>query len=131
MDQAEMKVAVEQLYALSQAGDWDKVAEMVHDDLFITEAPGLPMEGVYRGKHALRDLFTKVFGMLEITSVDFVDTTYGEDWAVAILQMNFADGTSADLCEAFRFRDGKLAEIKPFYFDQAPVRAAAEASQKA
>lgn len=110
---------VDDLYAASGAGDWEKAAAMVTDDFFITEAEGLPMAGTYRGKYALRDLFIEVMGMLEVAGLDRVQTTAGGDYAVTILRMRFADPAlpPAELCEMFRFRDGKCCEIKPFYFD--------------
>ena len=62
-----------------------------------------------------------------------VETTAGKDHAVTILSFQFADPSlpPAELCELFRFRDGKCCEIKPFYFDHAVFRAAAEAKLRA
>lgn len=123
---------IDDLYAATGEGDWDKVATMVTDDLVISEAPGLPMAGTYTGKNALRDLFIKVFATLEVSSLDTIARTYGGEYAIAILRMNFGEGQEpAELTEMFRFRDGKVCEIKPYYFDPAPVMAAAAASQKA
>ncbi|MDR7101916.1 nuclear transport factor 2 family protein [Croceicoccus sp. BE223] len=127
MSQETMARVVDALYAECALGNWDKVAEMVTDDLEIVEAAGLPMEGTYRGKNALRDLFTKVFGMIDIAGVDIFDRCYGEDHVVALARMNFADPSlaPAELAEAFRFRGDQVCAIIPYYFDQAPVRAAA------
>ena len=36
----------------------------------------------------------------------------------------------AELCEMFRFRDGKCCEIRPFYFDPAQFIAAVGAKAK-
>ena len=60
MTHEEMIRFVDDLYAATGAGDWDRAAAMLTDDFFVTEAEGLPMAGVYRGKYALRDLFIKV-----------------------------------------------------------------------
>ena len=122
---------VEDLYAATGAGDFDKAAEMVTDDFFVTEADCMPMAGVYRGKHALRELFIKVMGMVDVAGLDRVQTTAGRDHAVTILSFRFADPAlaPAELCEMFRFRDGKCCEIRPFYFDPAQFIAAVEAKQ--
>ncbi len=127
MSQEMMARVVDALYAECAAGNWDKVAEMVTDDLEIVEADGLPMEGTYRGKNALKDVFTKVFGLIEIAGVDIFDRCYGENHVVALARMSFADPSlaPAELAEAFRFRGDKVCKIIPYYFDQAPVRAAA------
>lgn len=123
---------VDDLYATTGVGDWDKAADMLTDDFFVSEAPGLPMEGVYRGRHALRDLYTKVMGMVDVVGLDRVETTAGKDHAVTILSFRFADPAlpPAELCEMFRFRDGKCCEIKPFYFDPAIFHAAVEAKAR-
>ena len=57
----------------------------------------------------------------------------GPDSAIAVLTMRFADPDLApvELCEMFRFRDGKCCEIKPFYYDPAPFIAACNAKRKA
>jgi len=124
---------VDDLYAATGVGDFDKAAEMVTDDFFITEADCMPMAGTYRGKQALRDLFIKVMGMVDVAGLDRIQTTAGGDYAVTILSFRFADPAlaPAELCEMFRFRDGKCCEIRPFYFDPAQFTAAVAAKQVA
>jgi ketosteroid isomerase-like protein len=115
----EMIRFVDDLYAATGVGDWEKASAMLTDDFFVTEAEGLPMAGVYRGKDALRDLYARVMGMLDVAALERTQITTGGDYAVAILTMRFADPAlaPAELCECFRFRDGKCCEIKPYYFD--------------
>lgn len=124
---------VDDLYGASGAGDWEKVATMVTDDFFITEADCMPMAGIYRGKDALKQLFSTVMGMIDVAGLDRVQTTAGGDYAVTILSFRFADPAlaPAELCEMFRFRDGKCCEIRPFYFDPAQFTAAVEAKRAA
>lgn len=133
MTHEEMIRFVDDLYAATGAGDWDAVSEMLTDDFVVSEADGLPMAGVYRGKQALRDLYVTVMGMLDVAALDRVETTVGGDYAVTILTMRFADAAlaPADLCELFRFRDGKCCEIKPYYYDPAAIVAAANAKTAA
>lgn len=128
MTHEEMIRFVDDLYAATGAGDWDRAAAMLTDDFFVTEAEGLPMAGVYRGKYALRDLFIKVMDMLDVAALDRTQTTAGGDYAVTILTMRFADPSvpPAELCELFRFRDGKCCEIKPYYFDPQAIVAASQ-----
>jgi ketosteroid isomerase-like protein len=123
---------IDDLYAATDVGDFDRAEEMLHDDLVITEADGLPMAGVYKGKTALRQLYTKVMGMMDVAALNRVQTTTGGDYAVTILSFEFADAhlPPAHVCELFRFRDGKVCEIVPYYFDPAPIVAACKAKQK-
>jgi hypothetical protein len=55
---------VDDLYECTGVGDFDRAETMLTDDFFITEADSLPFAGVYRGKTALRELYTKVMGMM-------------------------------------------------------------------
>ncbi|MEO0033203.1 MAG: hypothetical protein RIS94_2961 [Pseudomonadota bacterium] len=121
------------LYAATGVGDWDTAASMLTDDFFVTEADTLPFAGVYRGNNALRELYSKVMGMMDVAGLDVVETCVGKDHAVTILSFRFADPAlpPAHLCELFRFRDGKVCEIRPYYFDPAPIVAACAAKQPA
>lgn len=132
MNPTDIQCFVDNLYASTGAGDWDRAASMLTDDFVVTEAEGLPMAGIYRGKHALRDLYVKVMEQMDVVALDRVQTTCGGDYAVTILSIRFADPAlaPAELCEMFRFRDGKVCEIKPYYFDPAPVVAACAAREE-
>lgn len=122
---------VDDLYGATGVGEWDKVAAMLTEDFFITEADLLPMAGIYRGRNALRELFERVMGMMDVAGLDRVQTTVGGDYAVCILSLRFADPAlaPAHLCELFRFQDDKLCEIRPYYFDPHTVIAACRAKQ--
>lgn len=120
---------VDDLYAATGVGDFDKAEEYLTDDFFITEADMLPFAGVYQGRTALRELYAKVMGMMDVSGLNRVETTSGGDYAVTILSLEFVDPNlpPAHLCELFRFRDGKVCEIRPYYFDPATVIAACNA----
>ena len=126
-------VATQLLYDATGRGDWDATAAMLTDDFFITEAPGLPFAGVYSGRNALRDLFTKVMGMMEVTGLDLQQMLAGGDWVMVLLDIVAHDTDGSEIripiAEGTRFRDGKACEIKPYYFDPALVHRAVAAKQ--
>lgn len=128
-EQANLAATV-RLYEITGRADWEAAAEMLTDDFFVTEAPGLPYEGVFRGRNALRELYIRVMGMMDVTGLDIHQMTVGGDWVVVLLDIVARDTDGGELrlplAEATRFRDGKVCEIKPYYFDAAlPHRAAA------
>jgi ketosteroid isomerase-like protein len=126
--------ATKRLYAICAEGDWAAVREMLHDDFFATEAPGLPYEGVFRGKDGLQNLFVKVMSMVDLTGMDLIEMTVGGDWVIALVEMHArdADGDfTIELAEGSRFQDGKVCEIRPYYFDPALVHRAVRAKQAA
>lgn len=125
----EEKVAlVDALYAATGTGDFDAAADMLTDDFIVSEADSLPMMGVYKGRNALRELYTKVMGMMDVAGLERGETATGSDFAVCRVVFQFQDPTlaPAELLELFRFRDGKVCEIKPYYFDPAPIIAACQ-----
>ncbi|MEG3124211.1 nuclear transport factor 2 family protein [Sphingomonas sp. GB1N7] len=123
---AEKLAIVHALYAATGVGDFDTAERYLTDDFFITEAPGLPFAGVYRGRSALRTLYAKVMGMMQVAGMDIAQVTVGGDFAVTILSFSFADPAlePALITELFRFRDDKVCEIRPYYFDPATIVAA-------
>jgi SnoaL-like domain len=126
---AEKITIMEGLYAATGVGDFDKAEEFLTDDFIITEADTIPYAGIYSGKTALRTLYTKVMGMMDVAGLDIVQHTAGGDFAVTILSFSFTDPklAPAPLCELYRFRGNKICEIKPYYFDPAPIIAACKA----
>ena len=133
MNREEIAAFVDRLYAVSGAGDWEAAAEMLTDDFVAYEADSLPMAGEYRGRNGLRDLFGKVMAMVDVAALERSTLPIADDAAIAVLTMRFADPAlkSAELCEMFRFRDGKCCEIKPYYYDPAPFIAAVAAKKAA
>ncbi|MDE2041716.1 MAG: nuclear transport factor 2 family protein [Alphaproteobacteria bacterium] len=123
---------IDDLYASTGVGDFDTAETMLTDDFVVSEADGLPMAGVYKGRSALRELYTKVMVMMDVKALTRIQTTTGGDYAVTILHFEFVDPSlaNAELCEMFRFRDGKVCEIKPYYYDPATVVAACAAKQR-
>jgi predicted SnoaL-like aldol condensation-catalyzing enzyme len=124
---------VKALYEATGAGNWAAAEAYLTDDFFITEAHGLPYAGVYRGRTALQDLFNVVMPILGAEKLDILEHTAGGDYAVTLLDI--VCGSRPDqkisLAEMYRFRDGKICEIKPYYFDPGQVHAVARAKAAA
>jgi ketosteroid isomerase-like protein len=129
MSPDEIRNFVDEFYGLTAVGDWAAVDQRITDDFFVSEAEGLPMAGRYEGREGLRELYAKVMGALDVAAIERVETMVGQDKGIVMLSLRFADPSvpPAEILELFRFRDGKLAEIKPYYFDPHPVLAAAKA----
>jgi len=124
---------VRQLYARTQAGDWTAAEAQLTDDFVAIEADHLPFAGTYSGKAGLRALFEKVMGMADVSDMQIHDITVGEEHAVALLDLVFAspEGARARIAEMFRFRGDQVCELRPYYFDPAPVVAAVAAKREA
>jgi len=123
---------IDALYAATGQGDWATAESMLTEDFFVTEADTTPFGGVYRGRRALHDLFTHVMSAAGVTGLDIQQSTAGGDTVVVLLDLVLGGppAVRVSLAELFRFRDGKVCEIKPYYFDPRPL-CAAVASRKA
>jgi ketosteroid isomerase-like protein len=132
MTHDEILKLVDDLYAATGRGDFDAAEALLTDDFFVVEADTLPMAGVYKGRTALRGLYSKVMGMMDVAALNRVQTTTGGDYAICILSFEFVDPSlaPAHLCELFHIRNGKICEIRPYYFDPAPIVAACAAKAK-
>lgn len=128
-DAATRLTQVQALYAASGRGNWAAAEEFLTDDFFAIEAPGLPFGGRYEGKGGLQALYGKVMSMIDATGFDFIDMTASGDHVVALLDIVLADpaGARLQVAEVFRFRGDQVCEIRPYYFDPAPVHAAVAA----
>lgn len=118
---------VQALYAATGVGDWATAETMLTEDFFVTEAETLPMRGVYRGRKGLQQLYMKVIALAQVKSLEIRQITAGGNCAVVLLDL-VLEGTPegrASIAEVFHFRDGKVCEIKPYYFDPTPMIAVA------
>lgn len=133
MSAQDITAFVDELYATTAVGNWERAAAMLTEDFVAIEADCLPMGGSYHGRNGLKDLYARVMGMVDVAGLDRSSLLVGEDSAIAVLTMRFADPdlAPAELCEMFRFRDGLCCEIKPYYFDPAPFIAATKARSAA
>ena len=120
---------IDALYAATGKGDWTTAESMLTEDFFVTEADTTPFGGVYRGRKALHDLFIHVMSAAGVTGLDIRQSTAGGDTVVVLLELELGGPPVARvaLAEVFRLRDGKVCEIKPYYFDPRPMCAAVAA----
>ena len=119
MDRTAMIALVDNLYAATAAGDWDRVATMLTDDFRVVEPDCLPLAGDYPGVEGLREVFGKLTSLCDVAGIDRIADATDEDLVICLIRIRFADPAHepAEVCELFRLRDGKCCEIKPYYFD--------------
>jgi hypothetical protein len=89
------------------------------DDFQVTEADDLPFGGIHAGKNALGELAKEVFATLGGVTLSYDNLMYGENCACSLVTLTpkKAPDQKIEIAEVFFFRDGKVCEIKPFYFN--------------
>ena len=118
------------LYAAAMSGDFATAATLMTADCRITEAAALPFAGTYIGVEGLQALFTKISGLLTLRDVRVLPMLAQGDLVVTPLEIIVDDAgkpVTVPVVELLRFRDGKVAELIPYYFDAAQVNKLAAA----
>jgi ketosteroid isomerase-like protein len=114
---------VGELFAAAGGGDWAKVETLITPDFRFVESGSLPVGGIYTGIREYRALFESVGEASGTIEADFVAMTSSETHVVALLVLNFKDhAVSAPLAEVFTIRDGRVAQIMPYFFNPADVQ---------
>lgn len=112
--------------------DFEAAMRFAHPDLVVREAPSLPYRGEYVGIEGQHQLLADVDEIWEFDggapAMEFHDA--GDDVVVSRVTGQAtlrATGQQVDfdVVEWFILRDGKLAEINVYYWDAAPLLAAA------
>lgn len=128
MTDSENVIAVAQrFYDLCGAGDFDGLKAIVTEDFRVREAEDLPFPGIYAGIDALQELFAIVMGKLSIVEMRQTSFLAGTDIVCAMVELvpEAKPDHIIEVAEIFRFRDRRIFEIQPFWFDVASVRALA------
>jgi ketosteroid isomerase-like protein len=114
---------IEALYAATGTGNWSTAESMLTEDFFVTEADTTPFGGVYRGRKALQELFIHVMSATGVTGINIQQSTAGGDTVVVLLELVLGGPpvVRVPVAEVFQLRDGKVCEIKPYYFDPRPL----------
>jgi ketosteroid isomerase-like protein len=115
------------------AGDSASVDAAIHPDFVITEAPGLPYGGTYRGLEGWHRLVEKIVGTWDdfaTAPIEILGHPYGDRFAAlhSLKGRSKKTGRSVSLqvFELWVFKDQKVIEVVPFYFDTHAVAKACD-----
>ena len=118
---------IRRLYAASNAGDNDTIDSLITDDVVLVQSGGHAVPGTWNGKPAMMQAMAEVFAALHNTGVDVHEIV--ADGPTRVIGLVDALGTDTDgnpyampIAETFKVRDGKVVEIRPFYWDQIELR---------
>ncbi|MBX3538916.1 MAG: nuclear transport factor 2 family protein [Chelatococcus sp.] len=117
-------------FAALDTGDFETLGDMMDADFVCHEAEGLPYGGAWRGIAGWKALCKQIVGTwagLKVVPIEFL----GETADTIVLRLRLTGrsrrtGVAIDttVMELWRFRDGKLREILPYYWDTAALVAA-------
>lgn len=115
---------IERFVAAVFAGDGDTIRSLCHPEFLLHEGSGLDFAGTYPGGDGFLG-FLEVFGAtLDIERLETLRIYQAEDLDYVIAEMELRATVretgqifESSLLERWHFRDGKVVEIKPHYFN--------------
>jgi hypothetical protein len=112
------RATVESMYAAVTSGDIEGFLSHLADDIVIDEPLYLPYGKVYRGKREFLELFPKLNQYVDASQIKVHYLIADGDRVAACLGLpDVNTGKAVHLLEQSTLRDGKVAEIKLFYYD--------------
>lgn len=112
------KQKVLEMYAAASSGNLAGALACMADDIVVIEPPYLPYGGIYRGKAEFQKLFALIgeHGDLSTVKMNYA-VAEGDKVFVSLGFVDRKTGKRMDLVEQSIVRDGKIVEMKIFYFD--------------
>jgi ketosteroid isomerase-like protein len=121
MSQANVAI-VESAYVALDKGDWDFFYSLFADDVVMHEAPSLPYGGTYYGVEGLKRGIETMFAAWDNMTYKVEQITAGGDLVFVYMHISASSPRTGKtfgfpVAELWRFRDGKVTEFRPFYWD--------------
>lgn len=105
------------------SGDWDAMERILHPDFVCVEAEGLPYAGTYTGFDGWRRLSDAVLATWSGFRMNVLEM-HGGDEDSAVLRIALSGKSrktgkawESSVLELWKFREGRLISIDPYYFD--------------
>lgn len=118
---------VDRFYAAGPRGDIDTMMDCLADDVVIHEPSYLPYGGEYRGKDGLSAVYSAVAQLADVSQFKVHYVVVDGDRAVAFGGFPVNDtGQFTHFAEESRLVDGKIAEIRLYYYDAQSMLGAAK-----
>jgi ketosteroid isomerase-like protein len=108
--------------------DLTKVASLLHRDLIVHTAGGLPYSGDYYGPQGFLELFAAMTQVMELTPGPPCQQSLDEQTVASRFRLRFvarASGKQAemDLVEIYQVSDGQIVDLDVYYKDPSAVAA--------
>jgi ketosteroid isomerase-like protein len=111
------------------SGDGEQMKALCHPELVVEDPASLPFGGAYHGYDGLLEVAGKLFASIEGCRIE-PQAAFGELGGDEFILRQRMTGRSVrtgrpvemEILELYRFQDGLLIGVKPFYWDTAALR---------
>jgi len=106
-------------YESIRSKDLDAFMSRCAEDIVLLEANSMPVAGEYRGQAQVRELMAGLIEFFDTSRLHPVRMVGDGEYVVAMLVFHVGPpvGYEVVITEWWHIRDGKVAEIRPFYWD--------------
>lgn len=106
------------MYTAAGKGDFATALGCMDENIAVIEPPYLPYGGTYRGKIEFQTLLGKINEFADLSAMKMESVVAEGDTVLVCLQIgDRKTGKALQLVERSIVRDGKIVEMKIFYFD--------------
>ena len=113
-------------YKAAQASDMAAITEILHPDVVLHEAASLGNGGVHRGLQNVLQAMAYVFETFDMSQLALDDIVVDGQLAVGLVNLVFRNREGGcSVAEVWRVHDGRVVEVRPFYWDTAAIIGAA------
>jgi ketosteroid isomerase-like protein len=110
------------LLADIQAGKVDGFWEALHPDIVVHEPDHLPFGGTYTGVEALAGVSAEVAKVLDLGTMELINLTADGERVIPLMKFKLVgSGQAMYLMEQWRVEDGKIRELRVFWFGTLPT----------
>lgn len=118
---------VQTAFRLAGEEAWEAFFELFSANCVIHHPDSLPFGGVYRGEQAIRFAFRRVLAAWEEVVMEKLAYFAQGDQVVVHMRAGGVGRTRRnsfwqDLMELWRIENGKIVEMRPFFFDTARLK---------
>jgi uncharacterized protein len=118
---------IRKLYAAADAGDMAGVRSMLAEDITLQQADGHPYPGTWHGIDDVMAAMGEVFARLRLTGITVREIVGdGGERVVGLVDSHGTDARgnsyTMPVAEFFLVADGRVRDIRPFYWDTARLR---------
>lgn len=112
------RAIVLELYAAAASGQPERIMGLLTDDIVVDEPSYLPYGKVYNGIEEFAGLFGMIGDYLDLSDIRVNYTIADGDRVAACVSVrDVTSGEYTTFIEQSTVRDGKIAEIRLFYYD--------------
>lgn len=112
---------VQAMFAAMAAGDFERMKTYLHPEVIVTEAECLPYPGLHKGPDAYIQLVHTVVNTWDDLKLAVHAMAEKDDMVMVVSEFAGKNKSGVafnmPMTEVFYFKNGKVREVRPYYFD--------------